>query len=143
MNDVRDAMFVARASDGRVVQRPLSPHLQVYKPGIPMVLSITHRITGVGISVGTLLLVWFLVAAATSDSAYATVSWFLRTPIGYLLLFGWSLALFYHLCNGIRHLAWDAGWGFELPTLYASGKVAVVCAFALTLLTWIAVLMAS
>lgn len=140
MKDVRDALFVARTSDGRLVRRPLSPHLQVYKPGLPMVLSITHRITGVAVSFGTILLVWFLIAAATSDAAYADVSWFLRTPIGYLMLIGWSFALFYHLCNGIRHLAWDAGYGFGLPSLYASGRVMVGCAVALTVITWLFVL---
>ena len=114
MPDIRDALLVTRNTEGELVQRPLSPHLQVYRPQLTSMLSICHRITGVGISVGTLLLTWWLVAAATSPEAYATVSGFMRSWIGLLLLFGWSAALFYHFLNGIRHLAWDGGLGFEL-----------------------------
>ena len=76
MADVRDALMVGKTSDGKLVRRPLSPHLQVYKPQITSALSIFHRITGVALSVGTLVLVWWLVAAATSDAAYATASGF-------------------------------------------------------------------
>jgi succinate dehydrogenase / fumarate reductase, cytochrome b subunit len=123
--------------------RPLSPHLQIYRPQLTTILSITHRATGVALAVGTLLLTCWLISAALGPANYTGLQRFLASWLGILLLLGWSWSLFYHLCNGIRHLAWDAGWGFELPTLYASGKVAVVCAFALTLLTWIAVLMAS
>src|SRR5688500_2907199 len=93
--------------------RPLSPHLQIYRWQITMVMSILHRITGVALAVGTLLLIWWLVAAAAGPDAFATAQDFLGSILGRLLLLGWSWALFYHLCNGIRHLAWDAGWGFE------------------------------
>lgn len=140
MTDVRDALMVGRASDGKVVRRPLSPHLQVYKPQITSALSIFHRITGVALGAGTLLLVWWLVAAATTDAAYATVSAFIGSPIGYLLLIGWSAALWYHLLSGLRHLAWDAGKGFDLPTVHATGKLVLIGTAVLTVLTWIVVL---
>jgi succinate dehydrogenase / fumarate reductase cytochrome b subunit len=137
MTDSGKAQMAARNSDGKTVQRPLSPHLFIYKPQITSVLSIFHRFTGVGLAVGTLLLVWWLVAAASSDAAYGVVSGFIGSPIGLLLLFGWTWALWYHFCNGIRHLCWDAGLGFELPRLHATGKVMVAASVVLTLLTWI------
>lgn len=116
--------------------RPLSPHLQVYRPQWTMVLSISHRITGVALAVGTLLLVWWLAAAASGPEAYGTVQAFLGTILGRLMLFGWTLALFYHLCNGIRHLFWDAGYGFELKTAYGSGLLVLLASLVLTLAAW-------
>ena len=83
--------------------RPLSPHLQVYRWQLTSVLSILHRATGVALSVGTVLLVWWLVAAAEGPEAYAQVQGFLGSWVGLVLLFGWSVALHYHLCNGLRH----------------------------------------
>ena len=142
MTDTREALMVARTSDGRTVRRPLSPHLQVYKPQITSVLSILHRISGVALAAGTLLLVWFLVAAATSDAAYGVVSWFIRSPVGYLVMFGWTVALWFHFCNGIRHLFWDFGYGFELPQVHASGKAVLAATAVLTVLTWIVVIAA-
>lgn len=141
MQDTRDALMIGRTTDGRLVRRPLSPHLQVYRPQITSVLSITHRATGVALSAGTLLLVWWLVAAAASDAEYATISSVLRSPIGLLLLFGWTASLWYHFCNGIRHLAWDAGYGFDLATTERSGIAVLVATAVLTVLTWIAVFM--
>ncbi|MEK9661029.1 MAG: succinate dehydrogenase, cytochrome b556 subunit [Alphaproteobacteria bacterium] len=117
--------------------RPLSPHLQVYRPQLTSMLSILHRITGVALAVGTLLLVCWLYAAAASDVAFADLQVFFGSIIGRLLLFGWSFALFYHLCNGMRHLAWDTGWGFELPTAYMTGRIVVGAAIALTILAWV------
>jgi succinate dehydrogenase / fumarate reductase cytochrome b subunit len=137
VKDVRDALMVARTSDGRLVRRPLSPHLQVYRPQITTVISILHRITGVGLGVGTLLLTWWLVAAATSADAYASVQHFIGSPIGLLLLFGWTLALFFHFCNGIRHLAWDVGLGFEKAEYHATGWAVVIATGVLTALVWI------
>lgn len=139
MTDIRDSLMVARATDGKLVQRPLSPHLQIYRPQISSVLSILHRITGIALSAGTLLLVWWLVAAASGEAAYATVSGFLRSVFGILLLFGWTVALWYHFCAGLRHLAWDSGKGYELPTFHATGWAVVVATGVLTVLTWIAV----
>ncbi len=117
--------------------RPLSPHLQVYRFQWTMALSILHRITGVALAVGTLLLVWWLVAAASGPEAFATVQGFIGSILGRLLLFGWTLALFYHLCNGIRHLFWDAGYVFELDVAYRSGLAVLGASVALTLISWI------
>ncbi len=93
--------------------------------------------TGVGLGVGTLLLTWWLVAAATSADAFATVQWFIGSPIGLLLLFGWTFSLFFHLCNGIRHMAWDLGLGFEKAQYTATGYVVAATSVALTVLVWI------
>lgn len=137
MPDPRDALTVARNSEGRLVRRPLSPHLQVYRPQITSVLSITHRITGVALSVGTLLLTWWIVAAATSPAAFTTVQKVVGSPIGLIALFGWTAALFYHFLAGIRHLFWDAGYGYELRQVHASGWAVVAGTIVLTVLSWI------
>ncbi|WP_434615563.1 succinate dehydrogenase, cytochrome b556 subunit [Azospirillum sp. B2RO_4] len=117
--------------------RPLSPHLQVYKLPLTAVMSITHRITGVGLAVGTLLLVWWLVAAAAGPAAFARAQGFIGSFFGLLLMFGWSAALYYHLCNGIRHLVWDAGKSFELTDADRNNKVVLGATAVLTVLTWI------
>ncbi len=137
MTDVRDSLMVGRTSDGKPVQRPLSPHLQAYQMvRLTSALSIFHRITGVAVGVGTVVLVWWLVAAATSDRAFATVNWFLGSPIGYLCLLGWTATLWYHFLNGIRHMAWDVGVGYELSVLRTSGKAVLAGTAILTMLTW-------
>jgi len=117
--------------------RPLSPHLQVYAFRLHMAMSISHRITGVALAVGTLLVVWWLAAAAAGPEAYATASGFLGSWFGQLLLFGWTVALWYHLFNGVRHLAWDAGKGFELTEVRASGIVVLAATAVFTVLTWV------
>ena len=117
--------------------RPLSPHLQVYKPQLTSLLSILHRITGVALAGGTLLLVWWLIAAATGTDAFNSVQTVIGSWIGRLFLFGWSFSLFYHLCNGIRHLFWDMGRGYELPTVTASGRAVVIISIALTGIAWV------
>lgn len=137
MTDIRDASMVGQTSDGRLVRRPLSPHLQIYRPQMSTALSIFHRISGIALSVGALLLVCWLVAAASGDAAYNGISGFLRSWIGVLLLFGWTVALWYHFCAGLRHLAWDAGWGFELPVMHRSGYAVLGGTAVLTVLTWI------
>jgi len=119
------------------VERPLSPHLQIYKPQISSVLSILHRLTGLALGVGTLLLTWWLVSLAAGPASFAVVQGFVGSVVGILILIGFSWALFYHLCNGIRHLAWDLGWGFELPHATASGWAVVIASFVLTALAWI------
>jgi succinate dehydrogenase / fumarate reductase cytochrome b subunit len=121
-----------------MANRPISPHLQVYKPQLTSVLSILHRITGVALAVGTILLVYWLIAAAAGPEAYATAQALIGSWLGRILLFGWTFALFFHLTNGIRHLFWDAGFGFELKTVYASGWTVVALAAVLTLLSFIA-----
>ncbi|SEH45648.1 succinate dehydrogenase, cytochrome b556 subunit [Magnetospirillum fulvum] len=116
--------------------RPLSPHLQIYKMPFTAVLSISHRITGVVMAVGTLVLAYWLISAAYGPDAYATAQAVLGSVPGRLLLFGWSVALFYHLCNGIRHMFWDAGMGFEIRDAVKSGYITVGAALALTILAW-------
>ena len=98
---------------GPAAERPLSPHLQIYRPQINMVMSIVHRITGAGLYFGMLLLAWWLLAAATGPGPYADVSWFFGTLIGKLILFGFTWALMHHALGGVRHLIWDTGRGFE------------------------------
>jgi len=117
--------------------RPLSPSLQIYRPQLTSVLSFGHRITGIALSVGTLGLVVWLIAAAAGPHAYSTVQAFMRSWLGFVLLFGWSFSFFFHLCNGIRHLAWDAGYGFELRTIYASGWAVVAASAFLTAAAWV------
>lgn len=123
--------------------RPLSPHIQVYRWQWTMMLSITHRATGIALAVGALLLVWWLLALASGPAAFADVQAFLGTWIGRLLLFGWTWALMYHLANGIRHLFWDAGVGLELPAAQASGYAVIVLSVAATLAIWVAAYMAA
>ena len=116
--------------------RPLSPHLQIYRWQITMSMSILHRITGVGLSFGALLLVVWLVAAATSAEAYDTVQGLLGSPVGIILLMGWSWAMMYHLCTGIRHLIWDMGKGLSIPGVYASDYAALAVSTILTAVIW-------
>jgi succinate dehydrogenase / fumarate reductase cytochrome b subunit len=118
--------------------RPLSPHLQVYRWQLTSVMSILHRLAGLALSAGTILLVWWLAAAASGPGPYQAVQQFLGSWIGLLLLFGWSVALFYHLCNGIRHLWWDAGHALELKAVYTGGWIVVAATALLTLAAWIA-----
>ena len=117
--------------------RPLSPHLQVYRFQITMAMSILHRMTGVGLGFGTLLLSWWLIAAAVGPEAYASFDWFITSWVGIIALLGFTFSLFYHLFNGIRHLFWDAGMGFELPVMRASGLTVAVIAVLLTVIAWI------
>jgi succinate dehydrogenase / fumarate reductase, cytochrome b subunit len=96
--------------------RPLSPHLQIYRWPITMAASITHRVTGIALAAGTLFLAWWLVAAATGPDAYALFARAAANPLGEIVLFGFLWSLMFHLLNGIRHLAWDIGYGFRVPT---------------------------
>lgn len=116
--------------------RPLSPHLQVYRPQITSVLSITHRLTGAALWLGALGFAYWLAAAVYGPEAFNRVQGFLASWLGRLMLFGWTFCLFYHLCNGIRHIAWDYGWGFELKQLRFTGKLVVVVTLVLTVATW-------
>lgn len=118
-------------------ERPLSPHLQVYRWQWTMAYSILHRATGVALGVGTLLLVWWLVALSSGPEAFETVQAVIGSIIGRLALFGWTFALFYHLANGIRHLFWDAGRGFDLDTAARTGHAVPVAAAVLTILSWV------
>jgi len=116
--------------------RPLSPHLQIYRLPLVAVMSITHRITGVALTAGTLLLAIWLGSAAYGPDSFNLVSEFLGSWFGLLILFGFSAAFYYHLCNGVRHLLWDAGRGFELPTVQRSNRLVIAAALLLTAATW-------
>ncbi len=116
--------------------RPLSPHLQIYKWQWTMLLSITHRVTGVALAVGTLLLVWWLLALAAGSDAFELVQSVVTSIVGRLVLLGWTWSLFYHLFNGIRHLAWDLGWGYDLAVAKGSGWVVLAVSLIATITTW-------
>ena len=120
------------------MQRPLSPFMfpTWYRFQLTSALSILHRLTGIALAIGSILLSWWLVAVAAGGELFALTHAFIRSPIGMLLLVLWSAAFFYHLCNGIRHLAWDAGYGFELRSAYRSGYTVIAAALLLTVLTW-------
>jgi succinate dehydrogenase / fumarate reductase cytochrome b subunit len=115
-------------------ERPLSPHLGIYRPMYTMVLSISHRITGVLLSIALIVLIYWLIALADGRDAYGIALGRLRSPLMQWLLLGWLFSFFFHFCNGIRHLAWDAGYGFERKQARASGWVVVISALALTAL---------
>ena len=116
--------------------RPLSPHLQIYRRQLTSVTSILHRFTGIGLAVGLLYLVCWLVAAASGLDSFDRLQTFNGSIIGRLLLLGWTVAFFYHLLNGLRHLAWDAGFGFELPVAYKTGYAVFIGTAVLTILAW-------
>ena len=117
--------------------RPLSPHLQIYRPMLTMMMSITHRITGTALYVGTLLLAWFLIAAATDAGAFGDIAWFLNTIIGQIILFGFTWALFQHLMGGIRHFVWDAGYGMDHPGRERLAQISAAGGIVLTVIVWI------
>jgi succinate dehydrogenase / fumarate reductase cytochrome b subunit len=119
-------------------ERPLSPHLQIYKPQLTSMLSIGHRLAGVALALGTPFLVWWLIAAATAGDAFRLAQSFFGSWLGLVLLFGWSFAFFYHLCTGIRHLMWDTGHGLDLRTTYVTGWMVLAASGSLTLIAWIA-----
>jgi succinate dehydrogenase / fumarate reductase, cytochrome b subunit len=122
----------------RTVNRPLSPHLQIYRPQITSVLSILHRGTGVLLALGLLGLVAWFVALAAGAEAYETLQNFFSSVVGRLLLLGFSFSLFYHMSNGVRHLFWDCGYGFDVKTAERSGIAVVVMAVLLTGGAWLA-----
>jgi succinate dehydrogenase / fumarate reductase cytochrome b subunit len=117
-------------------QRPLSPHLTVYRWPITMTMSILHRITGGALYVGTVLMAWWLIAAATSESQFAFVDGVVGSWFGLLVLFGYSWALFHHLAGGVRHLIWDTGTGLEKHNASMLGWATLAVSVALTLALW-------
>jgi succinate dehydrogenase / fumarate reductase cytochrome b subunit len=121
--------------------RPVSPHLGIYRWQITMTLSILHRATGIALGVGTLLVIAGLLALAAGPERFAQVQAFCASPFGLFLLLGWTWSLAFHLCNGIRHLAWDAGWGFEIPRTYATGWTVVLASLLMTIAVWACVAM--
>ena len=114
--------------------RPLSPQVGIYRWQITMTMSILHRATGLWLAVGTLALIYWLIAATSGPDTYATAHWFFGTWIGLILMWLWTFSLFYHLCNGVRHLFWDAGMGFKIRSFYITGYSVWVVAAILTAL---------
>lgn len=117
--------------------RPLSPHLSVYRWGVGNSLSILHRLTGLMLSAGALVFTAWLVGIAAGPASYLGVVGWLRLPLGAVLLFAWTFCFFFHLCNGLRHLAWDAGYGFEMAQARASGFAAIAGGVLLTVVFWV------
>lgn len=117
--------------------RPLSPHISIYSWPITMTLSILHRACGVAMSIGLLVLSAWLINAVAGGADYARFTDVMATPFGRLLLIGWSFAFFFHLANGVRHLFWDAGHGFEKSQAVASAWFVLVAAIAATVAYWL------
>jgi succinate dehydrogenase / fumarate reductase, cytochrome b subunit len=117
-------------------QRPLSPHLQIYRWQLTMFMSILHRITGVALSIGGLMVAWWLVAAMMGEGAYNIARDFAASPLGLFMLFGWSFCLYYHLFNGIRHLIWDTGRLFKIENAYRAGYFVLFLTVVATVGTW-------
>ncbi|MCL1633493.1 succinate dehydrogenase, cytochrome b556 subunit [Luteimonas sp. SX5] len=117
-------------------ERPLSPHLQVYRWQITMTMSILHRVTGCALAVGAFGLAWWLLAMAAGGDHYANFAQCLASPLGKFVLFGFTASLVYHLFNGIRHLLWDAGRGFDIPAVYKSGYTVIALSIIVTAALW-------
>ncbi len=125
---------MANALSGR--PKPLSPDIQIYRPQLTSVLSIANRISGVALSAYAVALVIWLLAVAAGPDSYAVAHAFIRSWLGQVLMFGCTFCFFLHFCGGVRHLAWDAGYGFSLRAIYTSGWAVVAVSVALTVLTW-------
>jgi succinate dehydrogenase / fumarate reductase cytochrome b subunit len=118
-------------------KHPVSPHLQIYRLPLAALLSIAHRITGVILAAGSLLLVWILAGAAESAETYQSIMHHLGSWYGQIVLLGFVFSLYLHFCNGVRHLFWDVGYGFELETVDLTAKLAIAVAVILTIATWV------
>lgn len=122
-------------------ERPLSPHLQIYKPQMTTIMSILHRATGVALVFGCLMVIWWLMAAATGEHAYNVAMGFAMSPLGTFMLVGWTFSLYYHLFDGIRHLFWDMGYLFELKNAFRAGWVVWFVTLLFTAATWYCAIM--
>jgi succinate dehydrogenase / fumarate reductase cytochrome b subunit len=129
-------MIMTEAPVARSKGRPLSPHLQIYRPMLTMMMSIVHRITGAALYFGTILMVWWLIAAASGPNAYATVQAFMGSLIGRLILFGYTWALIHHSLGGVRHLIWDMGRGYGPVEREWLAGATLVGSIGLTILLW-------
>ena len=116
--------------------RPLSPHLQIYRPTLTMTLSIVHRITGMGLYAGVLLVAWWLIAASSGPNAYAAVEGFFGSFFGYVVLVGYTWALIHHMLGGIRHLVWDMGYGFGAHEREVWARASILGSLFLTIVIW-------
>ena len=121
--------------------RPLSPHLQVYRPQLTSMMSIAHRASGIVLTTGTLVLAAWLVALALGAESYALLAGLLAHPLGQFVLFGYSVALIYHALNGLRHLGWDFGYGLTLSGVYRNGHMVLFLTLVLTAGLWLTVLL--
>lgn len=130
-------MSDAKAQPRGPQDRPMSPHLQVWRWHVTMANSILHRATGMALYVGALIAAGWFIALAAGPDAFGDYRAFLGSPIGYLILFGLTFSLFYHLANGVRHLVWDTGKGFEIRTADMSGWAVIVFAIVATVLIWV------
>jgi succinate dehydrogenase / fumarate reductase cytochrome b subunit len=119
------------------VNRPLSPHLSIYRPMLTMMMSIAHRITGAALYFAMLLLAWWLMAIASGPNSFATMQWFMGSVIGRLVLFGCTWALLHHMLGGIRHLIWDIGYGFEPNEREWLARATLIGSVVLTIVLWV------
>ncbi len=117
--------------------RPLSPHLTVYKPQITSVMSIFHRMTGVFQSLGTLSIFFLIFAVFVGEQYYDIINFFFKSLLGKLFIFFYIFSICYHLCNGIRHLSWDLGYGFEIKNVYLTGYLTIIAAIILNIIIWL------
>lgn len=129
-------MAEAKSMRVRKIQRPLSPHLQIYRPLINMVMSILHRITGVALYVGSVLLAIWLVAAASGPDVFNYVNGLFDTLPGRIVLFGYTWALIHHMMGGIRHFIWDTGRRLDIPSVNFLSWASIVCSVLLTIAVW-------
>jgi succinate dehydrogenase / fumarate reductase cytochrome b subunit len=119
------------------VEHPLSPHMQIYRWPLPMMMSIAHRITGAGLYFGTLLVAWWLIAASSSPNAYASFASFINSFFGRLILFGYTWAVLHHMLGGIRHFIWDLGYGFGPNERESLSLATLVSSVTLTIVLWV------
>ncbi len=133
-------MVAHKKSESGTSKRPMSPHLQIYKPQITSVMSILHRITGVILSVGLLMFLWFIASIAEGPETYSTFVGFSSSFLGIIAIFGFVLALSYHLCNGVRHLLWDLGYGYAIETVTKSGYTVLIASGVISLFVFITIL---
>jgi succinate dehydrogenase / fumarate reductase, cytochrome b subunit len=126
----------------KTVERPLSPHLQIYRFTWTMAMSIVHRITGAALYAGTFLIVLWLLAAASGPESYATAQWLAGSILGQLILFGYSWALLHHMVGGLRHFIWDAGKGYDASSRMLMAKATLAASILLTVLVWIVAFLA-
>ena len=119
-----------------MVERPLSPHLQIYRPMLTMMMSIIHRLTGIALYLGTILVAWWLIATASGEEAYELYQAVAGSLIGRIVLIGFTWALLHHMLGGIRHLIWDAGYGFALPVVEWMARLTLAVSLLATALVW-------
>jgi len=119
--------------------RPLSPHLQIYKPQITSILSIMHRITGFALATAAIFVTLYLFSASTSVHCFEHLEKFRASMLGHVMFFGWLFSFVYHFLSGVRHIKWDSGSGIEMKSVYRSGWILILGSVILTLLLWTAV----